>query len=301
MNAADRPRVSVIIPTFDRARQLDACLASLCEQTYPPDRFEVVVVDDGSPAPLDDVVGPYASRLNIQLVRQQNRGPAAARNRGRAAATGSLLAFTDDDCLAEPGWLEAFARTHVETPEHFLGGRTENGCNENLYSVTSQLVLDSAYRYYNRDPDDAAFFASSNIAVPANGFDAVGGFSADFRIASEDRDLCDRWRHGGLRLRTIPAARVWHAKKLRLQSFVRQHFNYGRGAFQFHRERARRRAGRSWGELANYPVFLWQLLAGAARQPLLRIVPVSGLLALSQAANAAGFAYAAMVNRRPTH
>lgn len=293
----DPPFISVIIPTFGRPRQLGECLDALASQTWPRDRFEVVVVDDGSPMPLEHVVDRYRDRLGLRLVRQENSGPAAARNVGATVARGSLLAFTDDDCLPESGWLEALARSHRRKPRSILGGAMVNDCAGNLYAVTSQLILDSAYAFYNRNPDDARFFASSNIALPASGFEGVGGFSPTFRIASEDRDLCDRWRWRGNYLCWVPDAVVRHAKQLRFGSFVRQHFSYGRGAFQFHRECARRHSTSFSRELVRYPVFVRTTLASVARQPRRRALPVLGLLLLGQAANAAGFAWA--VVRRP--
>ena len=86
--------VSIVIPTYGRPDQLAACLDSLEALDYPRDRFEVIVVDDGSPQPLP----PYGGALRVTLVRQAHAGPAAARNTGAAASRGRWLAFTDDDC-----------------------------------------------------------------------------------------------------------------------------------------------------------------------------------------------------------
>jgi glycosyltransferase involved in cell wall biosynthesis len=94
-------RISVIIPTLGRPRALRACLEALCESDYERGRFEVIIVDDGSPAPLERAVNPFAEQLHIKMLRQGNAGPASARNAAAAMARGELLAFTDDDCLPE--------------------------------------------------------------------------------------------------------------------------------------------------------------------------------------------------------
>ena len=292
--AMNSPLISVIIPTFSRPRQLNQCLERLSSQTYPHDRFEVVVVDDGGALPLDELVDRHRGTLNVKLLRQENRGPAAARNRGASVAIGTLLAFTDDDCLPEPDWLEALSQSNVRNPKWLLGGTMVNHCVGNVYAITSQLIMDSAYAYYNRNPNDARFFASSNIALPAEGFNAVGGFSEVFRPASEDRELCDRWRWMGHRLLSVPDAVVKHSKELGPGSFLRQHFNYGRGAFQYHRERIRRRSASLSREILRYPVFLWSLIASVARQPMRRVIPVAALLLVAQLANAVGFLSAAV-------
>lgn len=85
--------VSVIIPTYNRARTIARALNSVFTQTYGP--LEVIVVDDGSTDGTTEALAPYGDR--IQLVRQKNQGPAAARNTGIKAATGEIITFLDDD------------------------------------------------------------------------------------------------------------------------------------------------------------------------------------------------------------
>jgi GT2 family glycosyltransferase len=287
----DNSFLSVIIPTFSRPRRLDACLGRLTEQTYPYDRFEVIVVDDGGSHPLDTLVSHYGQILDISLFRQENSGPAAARNSGAKKARGELLVFTDDDCLPDTRWLESIARAHGQAPEVLLGGTVVNHYSENTWAVTSQLILDTAYSFYNHDPDDARFFASNNLALPASAYRDMGGFSPAFRIASEDRELCDRWRWLGHRLVSVPGAVVEHAKELRWRGFVRQHFNYGRGAFQYHRERARRGSARFSFEVFRYPLFYLGLLRSVVQPPVKRMVRTFAALLIAQAANATGFMF----------
>ncbi|MEL6605516.1 MAG: glycosyltransferase, partial [Cyanobacteria bacterium J06614_10] len=78
----DYPMFSVVVPTYNRPKQLERCLMALVQLKYPRDRCEIIVVDDGSQTPLDSVVGPFQQYVNIQLIRQENAGPAAARNAG---------------------------------------------------------------------------------------------------------------------------------------------------------------------------------------------------------------------------
>ncbi|MBC8136091.1 MAG: glycosyltransferase [Fibrella sp.] len=74
------PFVSVVIPTYGRPRQIVACLESFTALDYPVGRWELIVVDDGSPEPLDGAVAPFQNRLPLTLLRQANQGPAVARN-----------------------------------------------------------------------------------------------------------------------------------------------------------------------------------------------------------------------------
>src|SRR5690242_19491312 len=102
INANTRPRASVIIPAYNAVRTLPATLTALRAQTYPADRLEVIVVDDGS----TDATAEVAAAGGARVLRQANAGPAAARNRGAAAASGDFVLFTDADCEPIPTWVE---------------------------------------------------------------------------------------------------------------------------------------------------------------------------------------------------
>ena len=97
------------------------------------------------------------------------------------------------------------------------------------------MLVDYLYQYYNAD-QKLTFFASNNLALPREGFHAIGGFDANFfHAGGEDRELCDRWRRHGYRMIYAPEALVYHTHALTLRTFWAQQFNYGRGAFRFRR------------------------------------------------------------------
>jgi len=275
------PRVSAIVPTAGRPAQLEACLAALGAVEPPEGGFEIVVVIDGD----DGTPDPHG----VRVVRQPRRsGPAAARNTGAAHARGEILAFTDDDCLTDRGWLRALVAALA--PGTAVGGRTENALPGNRYADASQHILDLVYAHYNRDADAARFLASNNLAVHRQDFLATGGFDAGrFPFASEDRDFCDRWRASGRQLRYTPAAVVRHAHDMDLRGFVGQHLAYGRGAARYHRARQARGSGSFRDDLPFH--FDAQLYLRTARlRPARRAAGVAALLPLWQAANAAGYA-----------
>ena len=281
------PRFSVVVPTYDRPGRLRACLAALRQLDYPPERFEVLVVDDGSPTPLQPVFEAARGPLNATLVRQENAGPAAARNAGAARATGTFLAFTDDDCVPAPGWLRALADGFARAPGHFFGGRTVNALPRNPYATASQQLVSYLHEYFSPE-SHAPFFASNNIALPTDRFRALGGFSTDFPLAAgEDRELCDRWHDRGWPMAHAPGAVVYHAHPLTLRRFWRQHVNYGRGAFYYHQRRTRRGGERQAAEPLSF--YLGLLRYPLAQRPGLAGLPHAALLLLAQVANAAGF------------
>jgi GT2 family glycosyltransferase len=285
---------SIIVPVFAPPAQLRECLEPLCRLDAPRGGFEVVIVDDGSPTPHDDVVGCYRSRIDVRLLRQCNRGAGAARNAGARIAGGKYLVFTDVDCRPAREWLTVLAERFEQTPDFMLGGRTVNRLIANRYAATSQLIVDVVYAFYNARPEGARFFASNNLAIPATLFRAVGGFDENvFRVASEDRELCDRWHHTGGRMAYVPEAVVFHAHALTLAAFCRQHFSYGRGAWNYHRRRAERGSGSMRDDFRFYPRFFKLVRGPLAQLPHFRRFSILALLALWQAANATGFAYEA--------
>jgi GT2 family glycosyltransferase len=293
----DSPFISVIIPTYERPAQLAACLRSLTRSDYPPERFEVIVVDDGGAKPLGSITEQFRETLDLKLLEQKNTGPAGARNFGATRARGELLAFTDDDCEPDAGWLRALASCFERTPGRIIGGRTVNALLQNPYAETSQKIIEVVYAHFNADPGDARFFASNNFAIPAERFREIGGFDDTFNT-SEDREICARWRSRGGGLTYAPEAVVRHAHPLTLFTLWRQHFDYGRGALRFHRA-----LNGGTGRFKPDLTFYMKLLTSGASQTrspaqLPRAARLTVLLVWSQLANAAGFLYEKYQSRR---
>lgn len=288
MSMTDAPSFSIVIPTYNRPVQLAVCLQACARLDYPRDGFEVIAVDDGGAAPLDAVVARFHDVLPVKLLRQENAGPAAARNTGACEARGEFLAFTDDDCSPAPEWLQALAAQFVASPDCAVGGQTVNALTHNLYSTASQLLVSYLLSYYNCAPRAARFFPSSNLAFPTKRFRAIGGFDVTYpRAAAEDRELCDRWLHHGYRMIYAAEAVVNHANDLTFRTFLRQHFHYGQGAFCFRQVRARRRQHRIrleppsfYFRMLRYPFVSGQ----GVKAPLLTL-----LFIVAQTAHALGF------------
>ena len=280
---------SVIVPTRNRPAALRRCLEALAGQTWAAGQWEVIIVDDGGEPDLQPLLAGYAARMRVHLLRVPHGGPGPARNAGARAAQGRWLAFTDDDCEPEPGWLSALAPRLAGRVGVMAGGTTVNGLKDNPRAEASQLIAAAAYAYFNANPDQARFFASNNLACERAAFLHLGGFDERFRVASEDRELVDRWVSRGYPAVRVPDARVRHCHDLTLKKFLRQHFSYGRGAARFHQ--LRREQGR--GRLLSDVSFRWSL-GSLLLAPALRTrfpLRVLALLGLWQAANTAGFLY----------
>lgn len=282
----DAPIFSIVIPTYNRPKQLAACLQACGRLDYPHDRFEIIIVDDGSPVPVEMLKKDGSNFPKITCLRQLNAGPGSARNMGAQHAQGDILAFTDDDCAPTQEWLRELAQSFNDAPTGLVGGRTVNGLVDNIYSTASQMIIDEAYAYFLRWDSGLRFFASNNMAVSNKLFQESGGFDSSFKT-SEDRDFCARWIRQGHPLVFTTKAIVHHYHHLTLMAFCRQHFSYGRGAYQFHRMRAP--CGPSL--LKPDPRFYASVFrrAFSGRKP----IRMTGLMILWQVANLAGFLWQA--------
>lgn len=284
------PVASIVIPTRNRPRALQDCLDALASQTVPAETFEVIVVDDGSNPPIQLEVARWADRFQLVLVRQQNTGPAGARHRGVAEARGELVAFTDDDCLPTPDWLEKLIAPLSEQPEGMMGGSTYNGLKNDIRTETSQLILKLVYEHFNSDPNGAYFFASNNIACRRDSYLASGGFDVSFDSpGAEDREFCDRWRLQERPLLSVPEARIEHRHPQSFYEFTCLHFRYGRGAYIYKDRRAARGSGTMQDDIGfhrSLPVLVSRQLSF---YPLITRLSVVLLLVWWQFVNLLGF------------
>ena len=188
--AGEAPRVSVVVATYNRAERLERLLEGLRAQTLPRREFEVVVVDDASTdstkAALERALA--AGDLDLRVLRHaENRGRASSREDGWRSARASLVAFTDDDCVPAPDWLEAGLSACASAAGAIVQGRTEPDPAEfDRLGPFSRTV---------RVPEYDAAFQTCNVFYPREVLESVGGFDLGGfgRVhGGEDSDLA--WR-----------------------------------------------------------------------------------------------------------
>lgn len=195
---------TVIIPTCDRRETLLACLRSLAAQSVPGGTFDVIVVDDGSSDGTEGFIASHAGALGLRLtlLRQERRGPGAARNLGAREATGEILAFTEDDVTLDPRWLERGLAPFDDAQVAAVEGRTllsGGGSTLRLLETGRQLG-----------------FIPCNFFVRAAEFRAVGGYSGEYFDADsrlyfrEDADFGFKLLERGRRVVFAEEAVVTH-------------------------------------------------------------------------------------------
>ena len=226
--AAALPTVSVVVPTLNRAADLQVCLGAVAGLDYPRDRLEVIVVDDGSTdaAAIARVVEAHGARL---LVNDRNRGPSFSRNRAAAVAGGAILAFVDSDCVAGRAWLSDLVPYFAWDRVGAVGGRTVGYYTDSLLDryeeVSSPLDMGRHLTIKTRGPD-TFYVPTCNLLVRRSTYRALGGLREDLHVG-EDVDFCWRLRASGEYLVYAPEGLVRHKHRDRLGTMLRRRAQYG--------------------------------------------------------------------------
>jgi GT2 family glycosyltransferase len=203
-----RPDVSVVVATRDRPAYLNALLESLRRQTLAAARFEVIVVDDASGPETAEVVERQQARGGLALRalrRESSHGPAAPRNDGWGAAAAELVAFVDDDCVADGHWLEEGLRAAREHPGAIVQGRVD--------PVAEELPRLNFFAHTFSNDRCGPWYETANIFYPRQLLERLGGFDEDAFVGmgGADTDLAWRALESGIPALMALDARVYHA------------------------------------------------------------------------------------------
>ena len=201
-----RQIISVIVPHLNQPAFLESCLSSLDNQTLDRANFEVIVVDNGSSQlPLSVMERHPLTRL----LQEAEPGPGIARNRGVKEAAGSIFAFIDADCRADPNWLKNGSDAIGESAEHtILGGDVRIWRDRNVrFSATEAYETVFAYRF-KLYIEQHGFSGTGNLMVRRADFEKIGPF-AGIHVA-EDMDWGRRALAAGCRFRYAPEMIVYH-------------------------------------------------------------------------------------------
>lgn len=214
------PRVSVVVCTYNGGRTLDQCLQSLGELDYPD--YEVIVVDDGSTDNTSEILQGFPG---VQAIRQANQGLSVARNVGLQAATGEIVAYTDDDCFADPDWLTHLVYQLERTDAAGVGG--PNLTPEDGWLASCVAASPGQPTHVLISDQVAEHIPGCNMAFRKEALLTVNGFDPIFRKAGDDVDLCWRLQQSGRWITFAPGAFVWHHRRQSPRSYLKQQAGYG--------------------------------------------------------------------------
>jgi len=225
---AERPFVSVIIPVYNDLDRLLTCLENLAVQTYPKDRYEVVVVDNGSQPSPRAVTDKFDFCI---LTQEATPGSYAARNKGIGVAKGEVFAFTDADCTPQPGWIEKGVEILQRAGTNSLvGGRIKVFFADPSRPTLAERFEDIFAFHQERYITDLNYAATANLFAWRGAFDDVGAFDAGLKSGG-DREWCVRAHGVGYQLIYGQDAVVGHPARRTLRELFAKHARVASGEF----------------------------------------------------------------------
>lgn len=217
--------VSVVVPVYNGATTIAQTVECLLNQSLAP--REILVINDGSTDKTSEVLKPFANQ--ILYTYKENGGPASARNLGVKLASGSLVAFTDSDCLPEREWLKELVAAFSSDEIAGVGGAVK-GIDDGL--IGRYLDLMKLMEPAENADGEIEYLITANACFRREVLFAVGLFDERFRKpGGEEPAVCRQIRERGFRFDFVENAVVFHHHRQTVKSFLRTLCNYGEGRF----------------------------------------------------------------------
>jgi GT2 family glycosyltransferase len=216
-----RPRISVIVCSYNGAPRIRDCFDGLLKLDYP--NFEVIVVNDGS----TDATAAIARQYGFRLINTPNWGLGHARNVGLEVARGEIVAYIDDDARPDPHWLTYLAAAFLDTDHAGVGGPNIPPSGEGHVAECVANAPGGPVHVLISDRE-AEHIPGCNMAFRRWCLRAIGGFDPQFRTAGDDVDVCWRLQQQGWTLGFSPAAVVWHHRRDSVRAYWKQQVGYGK-------------------------------------------------------------------------
>ncbi len=220
-------KYSIIVPVFNRPNEVDELLDSLTRQTIRD--FEVIIVEDGSQIPSQDVCEKFRDRLNLIYLTKENSGPGQSRNYGVAHANGEYVIILDSDVVLPEGYLQAIEEELRRKPCDAFGGPDRAHVS---FTDTQKAISYSMTSFFTtggirggKKKLDKFYPRSFNMGIRRDVYQKLGGFSK-MRFG-EDIDFSIRIFKAGCKCRLFPDAWVYHKRRTDFRKFWRQVYNSG--------------------------------------------------------------------------
>ena len=220
-------KISVIIATRNRADMLKNCLNFLADQIKKPD--EVIVIDNNSKDSTKKVVSNFNKKLPIKYIFEPKVGIPIARNTGIKNARYDIIAFIDDDCVVDKGWVKNLLNTINSSNLTVIQEHIKPLLKNKLWSNIIQLFLQDAFNSHNTKSRLRPLF-TGNLIISKKIFKRVGCFDETFK-SGEDIELGIRLQQKGYKIRYSPDIIVYHNHGPGWISFAKQQFISGKYAY----------------------------------------------------------------------
>ena len=214
---------SVVIPAYNAESVIQHCLDALERQSIDRTKFEVIVVDDGS---TDNTAAIVSANNSCKLIRQDNQGPAAARNRGANEAQGNVVIFIDADCEPSSSWLDEMLKPFEKEDNLTAVKGAYKTRQTSLISRFTQIEFEYKYTKLVKH-EYVDFIDSYSAAFKKDVFLKMEGFDTSFPTAcAEDADFSFKLAKSGYKIRFNPKAIVYHTHPFKLGDYLKRKYTY---------------------------------------------------------------------------
>ena len=213
---------SVVVPVYNAENTIRDCIHSLLELNYPKEYLELIFINNASTDGTANILNQYSDK--IKIFYEENRGAAAARNKGILNASGEVIAFTDSDCIVEKDWLQNIVNPLKDEGIGIVGGKilSKRPCNK--IEEFGEVIHDH-YKAINEFKP--AYVITMNWASRLSVLKEVGSFDESFIRYYEDVDLSLRISQAGYRFVHKPEAIVYHENEKNFSGLFREGFLHG--------------------------------------------------------------------------
>jgi len=225
--------VSVVIPTLNEARHIKTCLDSILNQSYPKDKYEVLVVDSDSKDGTIDIVKAYCrKRNNVNLIFEDKKSASVARNKGIKMAKGKIIAFIDADTIISAGWIDQIIENIDAIPQLGVVGGPDFTPSDDPYSAHMiGLTENSEGRVTELNGKEAALrIKSCNCGCLKEVLDNVGYFDEDVppTFYFDETPLWLKMILKGYKAYFDPKLSVFHRRPRSIKKFITIAYRYGK-------------------------------------------------------------------------
>ncbi|MDD5382514.1 MAG: glycosyltransferase [Candidatus Margulisbacteria bacterium] len=220
---------SVIIGAYNQKEILKRTLESLFNQTYPADKYEIVLIDSMSSDGTDAMIEQLKPTCRLNYLRQENQGKVVARNRAIREAKGAVIIFTDADIPVEKNWVAEHLKAQQKYPDTAFAGQTIRLRREDL----TDTELPTRFKPFQKI--NWSYFLTGNLSIPKELIIKAGLFDENFKeYGWEDIELGYRLHKMGIPLRFLPSALNHHLHPVTKEGFLNIMYKMGKSAAVFY-------------------------------------------------------------------
>ncbi len=255
-----KPTVSIVIPTLNRSDKLPRCLDSLFDQSYPKNRYEIIVGNGSSKDNTEDILAEYERKAPCRFTwfTREKAGISSARNLCIEKSSGDFICFTDDDCIAEKNWLIHLLEGFSDDTIGAVGGRIvgyQTTTPVQRYVEEAEILSQDKFMSKNK-------LITSNAAYRRQVLHDIQGFDT-FLVACEDVDIGIKTQLLGFKFRYQPAAVIFHDHPETVKGLLYRSYRNGKGLVQLHKK-----YGIRYNLAYNTSIFLYRIMLIVARYPV---------------------------------